>query len=478
MSDAITSKIVPVVLSGGAGTRLWPMSRENYPKQLLPLAGPKPMLEETLGRFANPEQFAAPIVVTNEALRFIVAEQIRAAGFAAQGLLLEPSARNTAPAVAAAAFFAAEKDPEAVLLVVPSDHVIAKPKEFAALAAAALPAALAGSLVTFSIVPTHPETGYGYIRRGKPLDGADGLFEVAAFVEKPDRAKAEQFLATGEYTWNSGMFLFSAKHYLSELETHAPEIYAAVKEAVAGRSVDQDFVRLAAEPFGKAPSISIDYAVMERTQRAVTVPCSVGWTDVGSWAELWAIADKDENGNALVGDVVAVDSHDCLIRSERTLTATIGVKDLIVVVTDDAVLVTTRDRAQDVKLAVDRLKADKRSEQHTHNRVYRPWGFYQSLHMGERFQVKRLTVKPGAQLSLQQHYHRAEHWVVVNGTALVTRDDETLLLRENESIYLPIGAKHRLENPGKVPLNLIEVQSGGYLGEDDIVRFTDVYGRV
>lgn len=474
---SVMSRITPVVLSGGAGTRLWPLSREHFPKQLLPLAGERTMIQETLLRFTDAVRFAPPIVVTNEETRFAVAEQMRAAGIADGRLVLEPAARNTAPAIVAAALLAAGDDPEAMLLVVPSDHVITDPRAFLDLVGTALGAAQAGRLVTFSIVPTRPETGYGYIRRGEPLADHPGVSAVAAFVEKPDRDKAERFLADGGYFWNSGMFLFSAASFLSEIETHAPEVLRAVRAAVAGRTVDLDFIRLEREAFTASPSISIDYAVMEHTRLAATVPCDVGWTDVGAWSELWRIADKDGAGNVLSGDVVMEDSRDCYVRSEGLLTAAVGVRDLVIVATDDAILVADRNRTQDVKLIVDRLRREKRDELADHRRVHRPWGYFQSIHTGDRFQVKRLTVKPGSKLSLQKHYHRAEHWVVVNGTALVTRGEETFLIHENESVYIPLGTLHRLENPGKVPLSVIEVQSGAYLGEDDIVRIDDTYGR-
>jgi mannose-1-phosphate guanylyltransferase/mannose-1-phosphate guanylyltransferase/mannose-6-phosphate isomerase len=471
-------KITPVVLSGGAGTRLWPLSREQFPKQLLPLAGAQTMIQETLLRFSDSARFTPPIVVTNEETRFTVGEQMRAVHMDQGALVLEPVARNTAPAVTAAALIAVENDPDAVLLVVPSDHVIGDVAGFLAKVQKALGAARdAGHLVTFSIVPTRPETGYGYIRRGPLLENNDTVSAVSAFVEKPDEKRAQGFLEAGDYFWNSGMFLFSAARFLEEIERYAPDVLSAVRAAVAGRSTDLDFVRLDAKAFAASPSISIDYAVMERTTRAATVPCDIGWTDVGAWSELWRIAEKDADGNVLQGDVLVEQSRNCYVRSEGTLTTAVGVEDLVIVVTDDAVMVTNRDRAQDVKLIVDRLRREKRSELTSHERVYRPWGYYQTIQLGERFQVKRLTVKPGSKLSLQKHYHRAEHWVVVNGTALVTRNEETLLLHENESVYLPLGCLHRLENPGKIPLNLIEVQSGGYLGEDDIVRLEDTYGR-
>ncbi|MGE5516822.1 MAG: mannose-1-phosphate guanylyltransferase/mannose-6-phosphate isomerase [Bacteroidota bacterium] len=472
------TRITPVLLTGGAGTRLWPLSREHFPKQLLPLTGETSLFQDTVTRFTDSARFAAPIVVTNEALRFIVAEQMRVLGCAPQSVLLEPVARNTAPAVAAAALFAAQGDPDAVLLVAPSDHLIRDPEHFDALLDHAAAAARDGHLVTFAIQPSRAETGFGYIRPGGRLHGHDAVREVAAFVEKPDAATAQRFLDHGDYFWNSGMFMFSARTLVAELETWAPAVLDAVGRAVADGSADRDFFRLATESFAATPSISLDHAVMEHTKRAATIPCDLGWSDLGTWSELWAIADKDGDGNAVHGDVIVEQSRDCYVRSDGRLTALVGVQNLVVVVTDDAVLVLDRAHAQDVKRLTDRLKQAGRSELSTHSRVYRPWGFYQSVHTGERFQVKRLTVNPGAQLSLQKHFNRAEHWVVVAGTALVTRDDETVIVRENESTYIPLGAVHRLENPGKVPLHLIEIQSGSYLGEDDIVRIKDTYGRV
>lgn len=470
-------RIVPVVLSGGAGTRLWPMSREEYPKQLLPLAGAFSMIRETLLRFADATRFAEPIIVTNETLRFAVAEQVRLSGLGG-ALVLEPVARNTAPAVAASAVLALEADPEAVILVVPSDHVIKDVPAFLSHVAQAEPAARAGHLVTFSIVPTRPETGYGYIRSGVPLGDHPGVSAVGAFVEKPNRQRAEEFLAAGGYFWNSGMFLMSAESYLAELERHAPAILAAVRAAVAARRVDFDFIRLDPESFAASPSISIDYAVMERTDKAATIACDIGWTDVGAWSELWNIAEKDGEGNVIKGDVVIDGVRNSYLRSEGMLTAVVGVENLIVVVTDDAVLVTSRDNPQGLRPVIEKMRREGRGELIVHSRVYRPWGYFQSLHSGDRFQVKRLTINPGARISLQKHYHRAEHWVVVNGTALITHGSDSQILRENESLYIPAGVLHRLENPGKVPLNVIEVRSGGYLAEDDVVRIEDSYGRV
>lgn len=467
--------IIPVILSGGSGTRLWPLSREQYPKQFLPLAGRRSLLQQTVER-CQAAGLGAPILVGAEAHRFVLAEQFRDMGVTPRALVLEPAARNTAPAIAAAALLAKETAPGALLLVLPADHVIRDGKAWAAAVGVAAKAAAAGNLVTFGIAAETPETGFGWIRPGAALAGIDGAFKVEQFVEKPPLPKAEELLRDG-CSWNSGMFLFSASAMLEELQGLEPALLSAVTAAVAGRASDLDFVRLAAEPFKAAPSISIDDAVFARTKRAATVPCSIGWSDVGSWSALHDVVEKDEDGNALQGDVIARNCKDSYIRTDGVLTAVLGLSDVVVVAMSDAILVAHKDAVQDVKGVVQKLKADKRIEAESRPRVYRPWGFYQSVHAGDRFQVKRITVKPGHKLSLQKHFHRAEHWIVVNGTALVTRDGEEFLVRENESVYLPLGAVHRLENPGKVPLNLIEVQSGAYLGEDDIVRLEDTYGR-
>lgn len=469
--------IVPVLLSGGSGSRLWPLSRELYPKQFLNLCSDRSLVQETALRVGDPALFAAPLVVCNQGHRFLVAEQLRQSGVTPRGIVLEPLARNTAAACAIAALTVSERDPQALLLVLPADHRIRDLAAFRDAVVTASAAAGTGSLVTFGITPTAPETGYGYIRRGRALSGVEGAFEVAAFVEKPTLEVAQTYLDGGEHVWNSGMFLFPADRLLAELERYAPEVVAACREALAAGHSDLDFFRLDADAFARAPAISIDYAVMERTDRAAVVLCDLGWTDVGAWSALWEIADKDEEGNVAIGDVLLEGAAGCYVRSENHLAAVVGMKDAMVVVVDDAVLVADRNRAQDVKRVVDRLKASGRSEAVNHRRVHRPWGSYQSLHNGERFQVKSLTIAPGARLSLQKHFHRAEHWVVVNGTALVTRGEEQTVVFENQSIYIPIGTVHRLENPGKVPLTIIEVQSGSYLGEDDIVRLEDSYGR-
>jgi len=491
------STVVPVVLSGGAGTRLWPLSRELFPKQLLPLAGgSETMLQATVARTAGLPAVGAPVVVCNEAHRFMVAEQLRQAGVEGARIVLEPVGRNTAPAIALAAHAAlaaagpsqgagaGSDDHGPLLLVLPADHVVREVAAFQAAVRAALPAAEAGRLVTFGVVPEGPETGYGYIRRAaEPLAGLKGatpggaVYPIDRFVEKPDLATAERFVASGEYYWNSGMFLFGARRYLRELEAQAPDIAAAAATAFAAAQSDLDFVRIDAETFGACRSDSIDYAVMEKTRDAVVVPLAAGWSDVGSWSSLHAAVGSDADGNVLRGDVIAEDTRDSFVFSESRLVATVGLDAHVVVETKDAVLVAPRDRVQDVKALVARIKAAGRSEHSLHREVFRPWGSYDSVENGERYQVKRLSVNPGASMSLQLHHHRAEHWIVVSGTARITRNDEVFLLEENQSTYIPVGAKHRIENPGKIPLHIIEVQSGSYLGEDDIVRFEDRYGR-
>jgi len=463
--------IVPVILSGGSGTRLWPLSREAYPKQFLPLVGNDTMLQATWKRVASIAG-AAPIVVANQEHRFMAAEQLRECKVLPQALILEPVGRNTAPAIAIAALQALSAGDDALLLVLPSDHVVRNEAAFHAAVKQAAVAAESGKLVTFGIVPTAPETGYGYIKAAT----GEGVRAVDRFVEKPDLATAEQYVASGEYFWNSGMFLFKASRYLKELETLQPAILAACRTALDKAARDNDFIRLDAEAFAASPNDSIDYAVMEKTADAAVVPLDAEWNDVGSWSALWEVSDKDADGNACHGDVIALDCKDSYAYGNR-LIAMVGLQDVVVVETDDAVFVGHKDRVQDVKEIVGRIKREGRSEAAAHRKVYRPWGAYDSIDNGDRFQVKRITVKPGATLSLQMHHHRAEHWIVVSGTAEVTRGDEVILLSENQSTYIPLGVTHRLKNPGKLPLELIEVQSGSYLGEDDIVRFEDQYGR-
>jgi len=475
-SAASGKKIVPVILSGGSGTRLWPVSRKSFPKQFWPLISARSMLAETALRAAGPE-FAAPIVVTNQDHRFVVAEQLRDAGISGARILLEPVGRNSAPAIAAAALLAAESEPEAVLWIMAADAAIGNLEALASAVETAAGAARAGHFVTFGMQPTAPETGYGYIAPGAPIPELDGVFKVQRFIEKPDAATAVKMLAAGESLWNSGMFMFQARILLGEMERFAPRVLEAVRAAMETRTTDLDFVRLGAEAFAAAPDISIDYAIAEKTGKAVVVPANIGWSDVGSWAALAEIAPKDAEGNFALGDVVIEGSHNSYARSDGIVTALLGVRDLVVITTQDAVLVAHKDEAQNVKKVVDRLKKLGRAEADTHNRTYRPWGFYERLILGDRFQVKRIVVWPGEKLSLQKHFHRAEHWVVVAGCAAVTCDAEVKMVNENESIYLPLGTVHRMANPGKIPLTVIEVQTGPYLGEDDIVRFEDTYGR-
>lgn len=466
--------MTPVILSGGSGTRLWPLSRGQYPKQFLPLVGSNTMLQETVCRLQGLEDLDVPIAVCNEDHRFMLAEQLREIGIKPAAIILEPAAKNTAPAVAAAALAAhSEND---ILLVLPADHIIQNVAAFHRAVDLARQQAAQGFLVTFGIVPTLPETGYGYIKRGAELAGE--AFSVAAFVEKPDAQTAERYVQSGEYYWNSGMFAFQAGRYLEELEKFNPRMLDACRKAFAISRRDADFIRLDRETFASCPADSIDYAVMEKTDAAVMIPLDAEWNDVGSWSALWDVTDKDADGNAVKGDVLTVDAKNSFLHAESKLLAAIGVRDLVIVETDDAVMVAAKDRVQDLKQVVDTLKMQKRPEAELHRKVYRPWGYYDGLDSGDRHQAKRIMVKPGAKLSLQMHHHRAEHWVVVKGTALVTKGDETMLLTENQSTYIPPGTVHRLENPGVIPLEMIEVQTGSYLGEDDIVRFGDQYGRV
>ncbi len=470
------NKIYPVILSGGTGTRLWPLSRAALPKQLLALHGERTMIQETVLRAALPGA-AAPLLLCSEAHRFLVAEQMQEIGVAPRAIVLEPMGRNTAPAAAVAALMTAEDDAQGIIVLLPSDHVVRDASAFAAAVAVAAGAAREGHVVTFGMAPSAPETGYGYVHRGARLETLDGAYRVQRFVEKPDAETARTYLADGGYFWNSGMFVFRADVLIEDLRLHAPDVLAAAREALAKAKRDLDFVRLDADAFAGAPNISIDYALMEKTDRAAIVPCDIGWSDVGAWSALWEIRDQDAQNNVLHGDVIVHDATGSYVHSEKRLTALVGVRDLVVIATDDAVLVADKSRAQDVKAIVDRLKSDNRSEHTEHKRVFRPWGSYETVDIGDRFQVKHIMVRPGGRLSLQMHHHRAEHWVVVEGTARVTVGDKVSMLKENESTFIPLGEKHRLENPGDKPLRLIEVQSGGYLGEDDIVRFEDVYGR-
>lgn len=469
--------INPVILSGGSGTRLWPMSRTLYPKQLLNLLGRDSLLQQTVHRVADGASFAPPLVVANEEHRFIIAEQLREVGIVPRAMLLEPVGRNTAPAACVAALALTETEADPLMLVMPSDHKIGDPDAFFAAVKRAAAAAQAGALVAFGVAPERAETGYGYLRRGPALEGVDGVFAVAEFVEKPGPEQAQAYLASGEYSWNSGIFLFPARLYLDELERLRPDIVAACRQALAAAQRDSDFVRLDKEPFSACAADSIDYAVMEHTRRAAIVPVSMGWSDVGSWDALWEIGAKDDDGNSIAGNVVAEETRNCYLRSEAGLVAAIGVEDLVVVATDDAVMVAPRNRTQDVKKLVGRLVRDRRDEADALPTVHRPWGSFKSLHNGHRVQVKHILVKPGGKLSLQMHHHRAEHWVVVQGTAKILRGKEEMILTEDQSTYIPLGTAHRLENPGKIPLHLIEVQSGSYLGEDDIIRLEDSYGR-
>ena len=470
------SVVVPVILSGGAGSRLWPVSRASRPKQLWPLVSSRTMLQDVALRAIGPG-FAPPVIVCNDELRFRIAEQMQEIGVRDASIILEPEGRNSAAAITAAALILAERDPGALLWMMPADAAVQDTAALQAALEAATVAARAGRIVLFGMRPTRPETAYGYIALGAALSGAPGVHDVLQFLEKPDPVTATELSTDGKHLWNSGMAVFQAGVLLQEMARHAPAVLEAVQAAVAGRRDDLDFVRLAAAEFLASPTLSLDYAVIEHTERAAVVPADIGWSDVGSWDGLWEQSPRDDDGNATLGDVVVSGSRNCYVRSEGILTAVVGLDDAIVVVTDDAVLAMHRDQAQNLKGVVEQLARAGRTEAVAHNRTYRPWGFYEVLIHGERFQVKRIVVQPGQRLSLQKHFHRAEHWVVVQGSAIVTRDADQLLIRENESIYLPLGCVHRLDNPGRIPLTLIEVQSGSYLGEDDIVRLEDHYGR-
>lgn len=464
----------PVVLAGGTGSRLWPKSRVALPKQFLKLTSEQTMLQETLKRLDGTDA-ASPIIICNDAHRFLVAEQLRQADVEHGGIVLEPVGRNTAPAIALAALHALKQDKDAVLLVLAADHLIKNIPSFHKAIVAAEKLAQQGKLVTFGIVPQEAHTGYGYIKSGNAIENG---FSVAEFVEKPDLETAGKYVDSGEYFWNSGMFMFKASVYLRELSQYAPNIYAACENAIETETTDLDFIRIDSDTFAKSPDDSIDYAVMEKTEHAAMVTLDAGWSDVGSWTSLWDTAEsKDTNGNAIIGDALLHNVSNSYINAEERLVAAVGLDDVVVVETKDAVLVASKDKVQDIKAIVSQLKQQKRPEFEFHREVYRPWGHYDSIDNGERFQVKRITVKPGEKLSVQMHHHRAEHWIVVSGTANVTVDDKVTMLTENKSIYIPIGSVHALENPGKIPLELIEVQSGTYLGEDDIVRFSDRYGR-
>ena len=463
----------PVVLAGGSGSRLWPKSRAALPKQFLSLTSESTMLQDTITRLAGTSA-QKPIVICNEAHRFLVAEQLRQKHIDHGGILLEPVGRNTAPAIALAALHASMSGEDPLLLVLAADHLIKNTSAFHKAIAKAEKLAAAGKLVTFGIVPDQPHTGYGYIEAGNPIQ--DG-FEVAKFIEKPNLETATSYVSSGNYFWNSGMFMFKASRYLEELEKFQPEMLDVCKRAIDTETADLDFTRVDHEIFATCPDDSIDYAVMEKTASAAMVPLDAGWSDVGSWTSLWETADKDSNGNVCVGDTMLENTKNSYINAEQRLVSVIGLENVVVVETKDAVMVAHKSDAQSIKNVVNKLKAEHRPEFEFHREVYRPWGSYDSIDSGERFQVKRITVKPGEKLSVQMHHHRAEHWIVVSGSANVTINDETQLVTENESVYIPIGAIHALENPGKIPLELIEVQSGAYLGEDDIVRFSDRYGR-
>jgi mannose-1-phosphate guanylyltransferase/mannose-6-phosphate isomerase len=452
------------------------MSRTLYPKQLLSLLGEESLLQQAVRRVCNDRRFAPPLLVANEEHRFIIAEQLREIGAVAQALVLEPVGRNTAPATCVAALALSESDPDPLMLVMPSDHTIGDVAAFLDAVERAAAAAHSGALVTFGITPDRAETGYGYIRLGE-ASAIDGVFRVGQFVEKPSAEQAAEYLASASYCWNSGIFLFPARLYIDELESRRPDMVAACRRALAGAERDSDFVRLDKAAFTACDSDSIDYAVMEGTRFAAVVPVAMGWSDVGSWDALWEMSEKDRSGNSLTGDVFAEDTRNCYLRSEAGLVAVLGVEDLVVVATADAVMVAPRERSQEVKRLVARLVEGRRDEAHALPTVHRPWGSFTALHNGHRVQVKHIVVKPGGKLSLQLHHHRAEHWVIVQGTAKIRRGAEEMVLTEDQSTYIPLGTAHRLENPGKIPLHLIEVQSGSYLGEDDIVRLDDSYGR-
>ncbi len=471
------SKIFPVILCGGEGMRLWPMSRREYPKQFLPLAGDVSLLQGTIERLDS-AALETPIALCHQDQRFLVAEQLRAADQEAITVVAEPHGRGTAAAAVIAALMVADTDPGAVVLLMPSDHDISDRAAFNRAMTQAAGIVADGGIATLGITPTRAETGYGYIRRGGPLNGSPDGYKVADFFEKPDQQTAESYVSSGEYYWNSGIFAYAAGFFLAEARRCAPEIVAACEKALESRIDEGAIVRFDPDRYLAIPKDSIDYAVMEKTEDAYVIATDMGWSDVGAWSALWQRAEKDRNGNALIGDTIAVGTHNCYLRSEDKMVAAVGIRDLIVVSTKDAVMVATQDKSQDVRLLVDALNGRGRTEATTPPRVHRPWGCYEGLGMSDRYQVKILEVKPGAKLSYQMHHRRNEHWIVVQGTARVTLDDETFLVETNQSTYIPVGAKHRVENPGDIPLQIIEIQTGDYFGEDDIVRFEDVYGRV
>ncbi|THB76093.1 MAG: mannose-1-phosphate guanylyltransferase/mannose-6-phosphate isomerase [Desulfobacteraceae bacterium] len=469
--------IIPVILAGGSGTRLWPLSRQLFPKQMIAITDEFTMLQNTVKRLQGADNLLDPMVICNEEHRFMAAEQLRQIEVTPHTIILEPVGKNTAPAIALAACKALENDDDPVLLVLPADHVIENQENFHQAIQEGMTFALQDYLITFGILPNAPETGYGYIKKGEALDSTLDVSRIERFVEKPDRDTAQQYLDSQAYCWNSGMFMFKASVIVNELEKQAPEVVSICRAAIEAGTQDLDFFRISKDLFSKVPSDSIDYAVMEKTEQGVMIGFDAGWNDLGSWEALWQTGDKDRNANVIKGDVIVHDVQGSYLNAQERLIAAVGLEDVVVVETSDAVLVSPKDRVQDVKKIVETIKTEDRSEAVNHRRVYRPWGDYETIDISNRYQVKRITVKPQAKLSLQKHYHRAEHWTVVSGSALVTKDDATILLKEDESTYIPIGVKHRLENPGKIPLELIEVQSGSYLGEDDIVRYEDVYGR-
>lgn len=466
--------MIPVILSGGSGTRLWPLSRSQHPKQFLSLVSNNTMIQDTVLRLQGIEGLKAPLGVCNENHRFMMAEQLREIGLPPSAIILEPVGKNTAPAVALAALTAGSEDD--ILLVLPADHIISNVDAFQSVVKQAEILAKNNYFVTFGIVPDSPETGYGYIKNGDAV--SEHAFSVAAFVEKPNALKAQEYMDSGDYLWNSGMFAFKAGCFLEELEKFNPEMLKSCKKALDSADRDEDFIRVDKAAFMQCPADSIDYAVMEKTAQAVVIPLEADWNDVGSWSALLEVTEKDEQSNAISGDVIALDTEGCYILSERKLLTTIGLRDLIIVETDDAVMIAAKDRVQDVKKIVDELKNQQRTEAIMHTKVYRPWGYYQSIDKGNRHKTKLIVVKPGAKLSLQKHHHRAEHWVIVKGTALVTKNKKQKMVSENESVYIPLGVVHCLENPGVIPLEIIEIQTGSYLNEDDIVRIEDKYGRV